>query len=86
MIRYVLLYLLWPLPILWAKGRRDLEMEAYAESIRATKEYYGDALLLTDSYRERMISHFTGGAYLWMWVSRKAVEKWYDDTVKKLTE
>lgn len=82
-IRYVFMYLLWPMPFFYAKGRRDLEMEAYEESMVAYAEYYG-IQVLEGNVRENIIGHFTGSAYGWMWVQRTDIEEWYDTTVAKI--
>lgn len=81
MLSYAFRYLLWPVPFFYAKGRRDLEMEAYAESLRAYCEYYGASALEDAELRERTIGHFTSGEYAWMWTNRKDIEEWYDVTV-----
>lgn len=77
---YVLMYLLFPLPIGLAWGRAQLEKEAYAESIRAYHEYWGQGFF-TDDVRELMIRYFTSAEYGWMWPFRRSIEKWYDRTV-----
>lgn len=82
---FFLRYTCWPLPILFAKGRRDLEMEAYEETMRALSELQSGKLVLTTaSYKEAMVKRFTGPAYLWTWVIRKDIEKWYDEAADRL--
>lgn len=80
MLVYSLWYLLLPLPLFLAWGRAELEKEAYAESIRAYGEYWGQDFF-TDDVRERMVRHFTSAEYGWMWPFRRSIEKWYDRTV-----
>lgn len=84
MLRYSLMYLLWPLPILLAKGRRDLEMEAYEESMAAYAEYWGKDYLEDSKVRERFIQYFTSSAYAWMWIRRSDIEAWYDRAKAKI--
>lgn len=81
---FILRYLCWPLPFFYAKGRRDLEMEAYEESIRAMAQYYGYPRTWDARVRETIIGEFVGPSYLWMWPFRKDVERWYDSVVYNL--
>jgi len=78
------LYLLVPLPLFFAYYRSKFEMEAYAESMKATVEENGIDIVLSLKYRKAMISYFTTAKYGWMWVGRSRVEKWYDQTVARL--
>lgn len=80
---YIFLYLLWILPGGLAIGRRNLEMEAYAESMKAHFEYYGMDTF-DDGHRKWMISQFTGPAYFFSWPFRRSIEKWYDSVVESL--
>lgn len=82
--KYELTYLFWPLPMVFAAGRRGLEMEAYEETLRAYTDYFGPPLGWTDDVREGTIRQFMGPNYLWMWPFRKDVERWYDAAVDKL--
>ena len=81
MILFMLQYFLWVLPAVFAVGRRKLEQEAYAESLRASVEYWGPSMLDDKSYREHIIGQFTGANYLWTWPFRGHLEAWYDDLV-----
>lgn len=81
---YVFLYLFFILPGGLALGRRNLEMEAYAESMKASAEYYGMDTF-DDEHREWMVRQFTGPAYFFMWPFRKSVEKWYDGVILSLS-
>lgn len=77
---YGLHYLLFILPVGLAFGRKILEQEAYTESMWAYADYYGVAHLADTQVREKMIGHFTGSGYLWMWPFRSSAEHWYDET------
>jgi len=80
---FTLRYLWWPLPAVFASGRRDLEMEAYEESMRASAFYHGVGIL-NDEYKEELIGHFTGPQYFWMWPFRGAIEAWYRGVLEKI--
>lgn len=83
MLLFSLLYLFLPIPILFSYFRMKFEKEAYEETIRAQKEYYGVEFLRMASTRQAMVSRFTGPSYLWMWVLKSSIEKWYDGRVEK---
>lgn len=85
-VRYTLSYLVWIFPVGLALGRRNLEREAYEESLRAYNDYYSQKYLLGDSLKEQVISHFTGPSYFWMWPFRKSCERWYDRVVSEIVE
>jgi hypothetical protein len=72
-----LLYLLVPLPMGIAYFRARFEMEAYAESIRAGAEVWGDDYVLGDEYKKYLLSQFTGASYGWMWPFPAKIERWY---------
>ncbi len=78
------LYLLIPLPMGLAFFRAKFEKEAYAETLRATQECYGNAAIRGDSLRERILGQFTSASYGWMWPFRKHMEQWYDSECSKL--
>jgi hypothetical protein len=84
-ILFSLMYLLLPLPCLFAYFRRQFEMEAYAETLLAIVELNpgGIAGLQTYGHREYVVSFFTGSSYFWTWPFRKQVEAWYDASLKK---
>lgn len=71
------LYLVVPLPMGLAYCRARFEMEAYAETIRATGTMYGADHVRAADFRERIISQFMGPSYGWMWPFRKQLERWY---------
>lgn len=84
MVRYALMYLLWPVPFFYARGRVQLEQEAYYESLKAYLDYYGEGFVRSKSLKETFVAHFTTGEYGWMWVDSAAVEHWYDESVAKI--
>lgn len=83
-IRYKLTYLFWVMPCLFAVGRRNLEQEAYAESMRARAEYFGLKTLRFKGYKEHMLSHFTSAQYFWIWPWKKQLNKWFDETLEQI--
>lgn len=74
-------YLFFPLPLGFAYVRARLEMEAYAESIRATVEYFGTAAVISPAFQERIVRHFTSAEYGWMLPARTTVKRWVRDAV-----
>ena len=81
-LMYVL-YISFP-PILFAWGRALLiEKPAFLEELRARYERMPN-YVQADYYKNQWIKHFTGPAYLWMWILRKQVSDWYDDELEKL--
>lgn len=81
---YVFTYLFWPLPVVFAVGRRNLEREAYEETLRSYFEYFGSRVPYIDSVRDRIVGEFLGPDYFWMWPFRESVERWYDEVLSKL--
>ncbi len=79
-----LLYIFLPLPIGLAWFRAAFEKEGYAETIRAAAEVHGLQYVTRPSFRDYVVSQFTGGAYGWMWPFRGSVERWYDRVVATL--
>lgn len=82
-LKFSLLYLFLPFPVVFSHYRKKFEMEAYEESLRTYVKEYGPEIL-TPEVRENMIRHFTSSEYLWMWPWRKSVEAWYDNFVASL--
>lgn len=78
------LYLLFPLPMGLAWFRARCEMEAYAESIRATCEIHGIEAARDPEYRAHIVGQFTGPAYGWMWPFRRSVDRWYDQVLAEV--
>jgi hypothetical protein len=83
-ITYALIYLFLPVPVVFALGRRDLEMEAYEETLRAFAQYYGIESLREGHIRIRITDEFMGPNYFWMWPFRKDIDRWYDGVVARL--
>jgi hypothetical protein len=81
---YACAYLFWPLPVVFAAARRRFEQEAYAETLQAYYEYYGDFVLLDRRIRKRICREFLGPAYFWTWPFRKDIERWYDEVLATL--
>jgi hypothetical protein len=83
-LRFLLTYALWILPAGLALGRRNLEQEAYEESLRSYVYYLGVEILDDSEMRANVISHFLGPDYFWMWPFRKSIEAWYDRVVSEI--
>jgi hypothetical protein len=81
---FSLMYLLLPVPTVFALCRRKFEQEAYEESLKALQEYHGDSVLKDPEVRSRMIAHFTSAEYFWTWPWTKSISGWYDATVGRL--
>lgn len=79
-------YLCWPLPTVLAWGRRDIEQEAYAETMRAYAEHHGIACLRGEKLRAHICGTFTGSSYFWTYPFKKKIEGWYDRTRAELEE
>jgi hypothetical protein len=82
---FSLMYLLLPVPCVFAYFRMKFEMEAYAETLRAIVELNEGAIptLKTYGHKQYVVSFFTGPAYFWTWPFRRRVEAWYDASLKK---
>lgn len=80
---FTFLYL-FVLPFGFAYFRTKFEKEAYEESMLVSATRYGTSILREKGYRERMIENFTSGSYMWMWVRRADIEKWYDEAATNL--
>ncbi len=79
---FSMLYLFCWLPMWRAKWRRDFEMEAYEETLRALYELGEDISNIV--LRTRTIAHFTTAAYAWTWTNEEDIEEWFDATVSKI--
>lgn len=86
MFLYIILYLFWPIPIFFALGRRNIEMEAYAESLRAEAEYFGLFFIDQPKNMDRYVSYFTSSSYAWMWINRNSIENWYKQIVTEIKQ
>lgn len=82
---FSLTYLFWPLPAVLALGRRDLEAEAYEETMLGWAEDRGISILYSDDFRDRILKHFLGASYFWMFPFRKRMEAWYAKAVARVT-
>lgn len=80
---FSLLYMLFPLPVLFAYFRTKFEKEGYEESLRAYNEYYGSKFF-TPALKESIVRHFTTSEYIWMWPWRSKIEQWYDAVVDEI--
>jgi hypothetical protein len=78
------LYLLVPLPVGLAYFRMRFERAAYEETIRCEAELYGLAFV-KGVLRAHILEQFSGPSYGWMWPFRRALERWYDDQVSRLS-
>ena len=81
---FVLSYLFWIFPVGLAKGRRDLEAEAYEESMSGWAQAMGVTVLDDENFKEGIIGHFMGPSYFWMWPFRKSMETWYTEVVQRI--
>lgn len=80
---YAVLYLFW-LPAVFAFARRDMERQAYAETMRSYAEYLGIEVLSSPKFRDYIIGQFSAATYIWMWPFRKSNESWYDGVAERL--
>lgn len=83
-LKFIFGYIFWPMPIIRAKFRRDAEMEAYEESMRALIDDGRSAYLRQSWFKKSIIEHFTSASYLWTWTVQGDIEKWYDETIERL--
>lgn len=79
-----LVYLLPWLPLGLAWGRARLEWEAYAETLRATRDVHGLEAARDPGLRASIVRQFTGPAYGWMWPFPKTVNGWIDRLLAEL--
>lgn len=82
---FTFLYLVPFFPLGLAYFRARFEWEAYAETMQAAVDYHGKVILQLPLFKANIVRHFTTGEYGWMWPFRSTVEKWYDDTAKKIS-
>jgi hypothetical protein len=76
-------YLLLPLPFGLSWCRMRLERQAYEETVRAAFELGGRPL--AESMRAQIIDQFTSAAYGWMWPFPRALARWYDSLLDRLS-
>jgi hypothetical protein len=84
MLLFSLMYLLLPFPVLFAYFRMRFEMEAYETSMQLAVARYGYDNVKRPEYREKLISQFTGPNYIFTWVYRPTIEKWFDNYLESL--
>ena len=85
---FTVLYLFLFFPVGIAYFRAKFEKEAYAEGMRAMLELLpetGVSTLQSKQFRDRTVRHFTTAEYFWMWPWKRSIERWYDETVRRLT-
>jgi hypothetical protein len=70
------LYLLVPLPLGLSWFRARFEKQAYAETIRASVEVFGELHVRRPEFAQRIVDQFTSGAYGWMWPFPAAMRRW----------
>lgn len=68
---FLLLYCLIPVPVCFAWFRYRLERSAYLETCKA-RQYLG-----LQVYVEEYVDILSGPKYLWAWVLRKQISKWF---------
>lgn len=83
-VRFFLTYLLWPVPFVYAKGRRDLERPAYLESLRADHFFFGFDYVDRPEYRAAILQDFNGPDYMWMWRRPQDNQRWFDEALINL--
>ena len=79
-----LLYMLPILPLGLALGRARLELEAYAETLRATAEVRGLDAARDPKLHEEIVRRFTSGDYGWMWPFPRMVRRWLRAVVDRI--
>ncbi len=80
----ILLYIFLPLPAGFAGGRAYLEWEAYRESLVATWQVHGELEAKSPWLKKRIVGHFTGPEYGWMWVKGSSISTRYDKAIERL--
>lgn len=85
-IGFSLLYL-FVLPCVFAFYRTKFEKEAYEETIRVYVENLGyDNVKSSKDFKDFIVSQFTGASYMWSWVIKSDIEKWYDNFLDSLKQ
>lgn len=79
------LYLLGlPFPIFFAYYRTKFEKEGYEATMQYHYKRYGEQFFTTE-YKNSILEKFSSSGYLWMWMNKSSIEKWYDDFLKEMT-
>ncbi len=84
MVGMTLLYVLLPLPAVFAAGRAWIEWEAYRETVIATWQVYGPDTARSESLRADIRRRFTGPDYGWMWVRGRTIDAALDRLLAEL--
>ena len=71
-----LLYVFVPLPLGLAWCRAQFEKAAYAESICASHQVFGELHVRRPDFSAHIVEQFTGPSYGWMWPFRRSMEAW----------
>ncbi len=82
----MLLYLAFPLPVVFAGGRALIEWQAYRETLAATWQVYGPAAAKAPALADHIVRRFTGPDYVWMWVRGKTIHHLIGRTLARLEE
>lgn len=69
-----LIYLLLPLPFVFAGGRAWLEWQGYRETLVAHWQLYGRDAARSRRLADEIVRRFTGPDYAWMWVRGRTIE------------
>jgi hypothetical protein len=83
-IGMAVIYLLPIFPLGLAIGRARIELEAYAETLRATAEVHGIDRARDSKLHEEIARRFTSGDYGWMWPFPKTVRRWLREIVEEI--
>lgn len=86
MLRYAVMYLLWPVPVWWAWGRVQLELEAYHESFRAMAVVHGPRYLRANRNQlaDWLGDTLSGSSYFWTWHDRYFLVRWAERTIDQV--
>lgn len=84
MIGMALIYLFPIFPLGLALGRARIELEAYAETLRAIAEVHGLDAARDAKLHEEIARRFTSGDYAWMWPFPRTVRRWLREIVETI--
>lgn len=84
MIGMALIYLFPILPLGLALGRARIELEAYAETLRATAEAHGIEAARSERLHQEIARRFTSADYGWMWPFPRVVRRWLNEIVEEI--
>ena len=85
-IMFAIMYILIPLPFLFAYCRMMFEKEAYKETMIASYQYHGKGFVTSNNFKQFIVNQFTTAAYGWMWILKPQVEKWFDKMLAEMLE